>query len=178
MCASALFIRHLPNHRIAFLFRFWRQQYTMIKIDFWLDAHSQPMTTSYNYTGYYAVQINHQNSSAASAFATHQFSNIPGNGITPPTTSSVSLQVNDQLDYGTGTLTLSGYSSVQILSVNVILYYQVYFAQLDKSVLSGLMWNAAGNLISGSVATNLEFVSSSAISKQCCLDLGLYRIQW
>ena len=123
------------------------------------------MTTSYNYTGYYAVQVNFQNSSASSPFGTHEFSNIPGKGMTSPSSTSASIQINDQLTSGTGTFTVSGYSGVEILSVNVIMYFQVYFAELDKAVLCGWMWNTAGNVVSGAISTNLEYASSTSISK-------------
>lgn len=71
MRPPALSLHRLRDNRAALLLRFRRDMYFMVKIDFWLDNHNQPMNTSYNYTGYYAVQVNYQNSSASSAFGTH-----------------------------------------------------------------------------------------------------------
>jgi len=70
------------------------------------------MTTSYNYTGYYAIQVNFQNSSAASAFGTHEYSNIPGNSMSAPSGFSISLQIADQLSSGSGSLNLINYSGI------------------------------------------------------------------
>jgi len=43
---------------IPFYFSFAGSSTPSLIIDFWLDNHTQNMAVNYNYTGYYAIQVN------------------------------------------------------------------------------------------------------------------------
>ena len=74
---------------LPFYFSFAGKSTTITYIlDFWLDTSSRPLTLSYNYTGYYAAQVNYQN---GGAFSIHEYSNIPGNNMTYPTNFALSI---------------------------------------------------------------------------------------
>jgi hypothetical protein len=92
--------------------------------DFWTDTHSTLMTVNYNYTGFYAVQVNYLSGSTT---LTDEYSNIPGNSMTSPlsTVRSVSLTTDDQRNTTSAALVLNGYSSLTVLSTNAILYFDV-----------------------------------------------------
>jgi hypothetical protein len=108
---------------LPFYFSFAGKRTVIIIIAFWLDVQSRQITTTYNHTGYYAVQVNYQDTT--SNFITHEYSNVPGNAMTSSSGFSASVTANDLSTTGSITIALSGYNGMEILAVNLILYYRV-----------------------------------------------------
>lgn len=77
---------------------------------FWLDVKSRQITTLYNHTNYYALQVNYQDTTTN--FITHEYSNIPGNAMSYPAGFSATVTASDLKTTGTVAIALSGYSSV------------------------------------------------------------------
>lgn len=69
--------------------------------------------------------------------------------IVPTTIRSMALTVDDKFNTTTATLTLTGYSS-EVLSTNVILYYNV--EAMAKIVSQAISYTILGNVVSGSIS--------------------------
>lgn len=93
--------------------------------------------------------------------------------MTYPSGFGASLVVSDKSTTGTATLTLTGYASTEIVSVNVIMYFDVGLGSIGKNALCGWMWNVAGNIMTANIAATLEYTSSTSISSYYNINLGL-----
>lgn len=107
------------------------------------------MNVNYNYTGYYAIQVNYLNSGA---FNTHAYSNIPGNGIPALTSYSASVSNNDQFNTSTVSIALTGYNAMTVLSTNIILYYDVEVIAMEKIVSQAVAFTVAGDINAASLS--------------------------
>ena len=107
------------------------------------------MNVNYNYTGFYALQVNYLN---AGAFDTHEYSNIPGNAITALTSYSASVSNNDQFNTSTVSIALTGYNAMTVLSTNVILYYDVEVPAMEKIVSQALAFTVPGDINTASLS--------------------------
>lgn len=107
------------------------------------------MNVNYNYTGYYAVQVNYLNSGA---FKTHEYSNIPGNGIATIASFSASVSNNDQSNTSTVSIALTGYNAMTVLSTNVILYYDIEVPAMEKIVSQALAFTLPGDINTASLS--------------------------
>ena len=84
--------------------------------------------------------------------------------MTPPSGFTATLSVSDLSTYDSTALTLTGYNSLNILSVNVIMYYRVGFQELDKVQLCGLMWGVKGNVVNAELAGSIRYHSNQPIN--------------
>ena len=133
------------------------------------------MTTTYNYTGHYAIQVNYV---SGTAFTTHEYSNIPGNSMAYPGSSfDVILSVQDLKTSDSVSLTLTtAYNAVEIVSINAILYYQVHFLEIGKTQLNGFMFNVQGNVQAANFGGSFSYKSSAPISAYQHIYLGFYSV--
>lgn len=114
------------------------------------------MTVNYNYTGYYAIQVNYLHSNGT--YLTDEFSNIPGNSLaTSLSSTSASLTVTDQISTGASILSLTGYNSFEIISTNVIMYYDVQISYLNKIITNAIVWTIKGNINTGRISGLIKF---------------------
>lgn len=134
---------------LPFYFCFGGTSTFLIILDFWTDTHTQIMNVNYNYTGFYAVQVNYLNSGT---FNTHEYSNIPGNAIPALTSFSASVSNNDQFNTSTVSIALTGYNSMTVLSTNIILYYDVEVPAMEKIVSQALAFTVAGDINTASLS--------------------------
>jgi hypothetical protein len=119
------------------------------------------MPVNYNYTGYYALQLNYLD--ASGAFATDEYSNIPGNGMgVVPVARSASLAVVDTANTTAATLTLSGYTA-EVLSANLLLYFNVEVTNLQKVVSQAVPYSLSGNVVSSSASGVLKIDGNQPI---------------
>lgn len=90
----SIFILRILNHSTPILLLLWRNKYQLIYLDFWVDPKLNQMNVNYNFTGYYAIQVNSLTGSIASV---DEYSNIPGNGMSIPlsTLKNVAFNIND-----------------------------------------------------------------------------------
>jgi hypothetical protein len=65
------------------------------------------------------------------------------------------LNVDDKVNTSTVTLTLTGYTA-EVLSVNVILYYDLDVPSMNKVVSQAVQFNLNGNVGSGSISGVLK----------------------
>jgi hypothetical protein len=70
--------------------------------------------------------------------------------------------VDDRLNTTTATLTLSGYT-FQVLSANVMLYFDVEVPSLEKVVSQAVQYTVPGNVVSGTISGVLSFAGNSPI---------------
>ncbi len=72
-----------------------------------------------------------------------------------PTSRRLDLNVDDKVNTSTVTLTLTGYTA-EVLSVNVILYYDLDVPSMNKVVSQAVQFNLNGNVGSGSISGVLK----------------------
>jgi hypothetical protein len=72
-----------------------------------------------------------------------------------PTTRRLDLNVDDKVNTSTVTLALTGYTA-EVLSVNVILYYELDVPSMNKVVSQAVQFNLNGNVGSGSISGVLK----------------------
>jgi hypothetical protein len=118
------------------------------------------MNVNYNYTGYYAIQVNYLNNLNS---ATDEYSNIPGNGIISPTSRTASLANEDQKNTSTSTVTLTGYNSFEVLSTNIIMYYDVEVLSMQKIVSQAISLCITGNVAKGTISGILKIEGNQPI---------------
>jgi hypothetical protein len=68
-----------------------------------------------------------------------------------PNARSASMAVDDKANTTTATLTLTGYN-FEILSANVILYYNVEVPTMEKIVSQAIQYSVVGNVGSGTIS--------------------------
>ncbi len=93
------------------------------------------MSCEYNFTGYYAIQVNYIN---ANQWFSEEYSNVVGSTMN----SLVGLdkfEVADEPKTSAINIQLSAYGLKEILDVNIILYYKIWIAELSKYVSVGLV---------------------------------------
>lgn len=86
------------------------------------------LNLQYNFTGYYAVQVNCVENNQ---FSSLEYSNIVGSSLNTLTSVS-SFTVNDQNQLSTIEFTLNNFGLKTVQDVNVILYYKVGITELGK----------------------------------------------
>lgn len=72
------------------------------------------------------------------------------------------MGVDDRLNTTIATLTLTGYT-FEVLSANVILYFDVEVPSLEKVVSQALQYTIPGNVVSGTINGVLSFAGNSPI---------------
>lgn len=75
-----------------------------------MNTNTRLITTSYNHTGYYALQVNYQDTTTN--FITHEYSNIPGNAISYPSGFGAAVTAISLKDGGSVSIVLTGYTNV------------------------------------------------------------------
>ena len=119
------------------------------------------MTLQYNYTGLYAAEVNWMDGTTPTS---DYFSNIPNSAMIAPTTRTLSITNDDTPNNAQITLQLGSYSTGAILSVNVLVYYDIYVEDIEKTVTKALVWTVEGNVNQAIITGTLELNSYEPIN--------------
>ena len=130
-------------------------------LDFWLEAQNRQMTVQYNYTGLYAAEVNWMDGTTPTQ---DYFSNIPNSGITQPTARQLTITNDDQPQKSLLKATLGSYTGDDVLSVNLLLYYDIHVEDIGKTVTKALVLTAEGNFVSGQMSGVLQLNSYHPIN--------------
>ena len=115
---------------LPFYFSFGGESNCKLKVEFWQRPKNEMLGCQYNFTGFYAVQVNFVSNNVQTS---EELSNIVGSSMGGVTGLS-GISVNDDKDQSVVSFALNGYDGKEVQNVNVILYFKVWIQELEKEI--------------------------------------------
>jgi len=149
-----LHIRVFYHICVAFLLLLRIQKYTfLLRVDFWFDEQFSKFSINYYYTGYYAVQINYLDST--NNFVSQELAVIPSSAISTLTTATLTVDDNESSSVFNFDISIAP-ASTEVLSINLLIYYDVEVPSLSRKVSSGFAMSMHGDILSASSSAKLS----------------------